>query len=161
MIKVKIFLSLASVLMLSSPQVIGQNSTMASGASVSSASGSLSYSVGQVAYTYITTTTGSLSEGVQHVFEIFELNVDNIEKDLVQVTVYPNPTNGALNVQIENVGHDDYVVVILDNTGKEVYACSLNKGVKSISIEKLEAGIYFMNIHNNNIPVRVFKIIKN
>lgn len=57
----------------------GQTSVNTSGGTVSNPSGSISYSIGQVAYESIYNTSGSVSEGVQQAFEIATLML--IEKN--------------------------------------------------------------------------------
>ncbi len=48
----------------------GQTSVNTAGGEVENTSGSVSYSIGQVAYTSVSNSNGSVSQGVQHAFEI-------------------------------------------------------------------------------------------
>ncbi len=62
---------------------------------------------------------------------------------------YPNPNNGSFNLQFKEV-ITDFSIQIFDVTGKVVYDNNFNQNselVKEIRIEqKINAGIYFMNI---------------
>ena len=83
-------------------------------------------------------------------------NWTNIEELVVEggVVVYPNPTNGTLNVatnRVQNVNITMFSMsgqLVLDNTSEKV-----------ININHLENGVYFMNVKVGDI-VYIRKVIK-
>ena len=79
----------------------GQTSEVASGGSVSNNSGSISYSIGQVAYQSTSNASGSVSQGVQHAFEISTLSLEE-NKFNFMLNAFPNPTTENLNLHVGN-----------------------------------------------------------
>jgi hypothetical protein len=68
----------------------------------SGSGGSINYSVGQIVYTTNTGFSGSVAQGVQHSFEIFE--VTSIEEVTgINLKVYPNPTTNYLTLNQKKV----------------------------------------------------------
>ncbi|RYM33880.1 T9SS type A sorting domain-containing protein [Brumimicrobium glaciale] len=74
--------------------------------------------------------------------------LSNIEyaMDEPQISVYPNPASDALNIQLP-ASVQKAEVLIGDINGKVVLKQILNsQGINSINIEKLEKGIYILNV---------------
>ena len=72
-----------------------QQATLTSGG-MATGSGSVAYSIGQIAYTTVTNSAGSIAQGVQHPIEIYTLGVDNFVNISLKMKAYPNPTQGEL-----------------------------------------------------------------
>ena len=100
--------------------LLSQNVVASSGGDASGAEGSISYTVGQLTYTTTTSTTGSLSQGVQQPFVVTV--VAGIERADIKLEciVYPNPTTDLLNITIDTSDTLRYAVVLLDVDGKLV-----------------------------------------
>ncbi len=81
--------------------VFGQTSTNASGGGTSNASGSISYSIGQVTYQSVSNTSGSVNQGVQYAYEISTLSLEENALNL-SLMAYPNPTQDLLNLRVGN-----------------------------------------------------------
>jgi len=65
------------------------------------------------------------------------------------ITLYPNPANSVLNVQLgNNVSAEGYA--IYDVTGKQLTTGSLNGNLSSINIEGLATGSYLIKINGAN-----------
>ena len=74
----------------------------------------MAYSVGQIAYTTNSDTSGSVVQGVQHAYEIFTLGI--MENDLdISVIIYPNPTAGELILQVNNYNNEQLQHQVYDN----------------------------------------------
>ncbi|MGI6479934.1 MAG: hypothetical protein ACOX0M_10915 [Salinivirgaceae bacterium] len=79
-----------------------QTSVNATGGDASGSGGSVSYSVGQVAYQTHTGTSGSVSEGVQQPFEISVVTgIEEAKGINLSVSAYPNPTTDYLTLEVE------------------------------------------------------------
>lgn len=78
------------------------------------------------------------------------------EKDALSksLSLYPNPANSVLNFSMDNVES----VMITDVLGKVVLSEKTN--ANSISIEKLNQGVYFLFVKNTNGSVAKAKFIK-
>lgn len=76
--------------------------------------------------------------------DVSEINIEN------EVSVFPNPSNGL--VTLKNSGGTVYTVKLFNGLGQEVINESkleANETGKTLSLEHLEAGIYFIELSNN------------
>lgn len=89
--------------------------------------------------------------------EIQNLNSNTFSSS--SLNVFPNPTSNVLQLYDEN-NSKDLRVSLFDVSGKLIDE-NLFKNQKSISIESLEKGLYFLKIYKNEILVAIKKVIKN
>lgn len=68
---------------------------------------------------------------------------------LENVTVYPNPTKGTLNVMIP-YNDEKSIITLFDLQGREILKKETNQINTSLSIDSLQDGIYLVNIENNS-----------
>ncbi|MCL9808151.1 T9SS-dependent M36 family metallopeptidase [Flavobacterium luminosum] len=68
------------------------------------------------------------------------------------INIYPNPTNGNLNISIDR-DVTDSVITIVDLNGRVVYSENTQSisGVKTLNLNQLQSGIYILNIKGENI----------
>lgn len=139
--------------------VQAQQAATTSGGNASGSGGTVAYSVGQVIYTTITGSNGSVAQGVQQAYEIsIVLGVENHEVILIQA--YPNPTIDYLTL---NVGESDLSSLnfqLYDITGKLIENKKITSSIETIRMENLPSATYFLKVINNNKEVKTFKIIK-
>ena len=93
---------LIATLLLAAFQTQAQQATLTSGG-MATGSGSVAYSIGQIAYTTVTNSAGSVAQGVQHPIEIYTLGVDNFVNISLKMKAYPNPTQGELTLEITDL----------------------------------------------------------
>ncbi|MCE3225849.1 MAG: hypothetical protein K0S32_400 [Bacteroidetes bacterium] len=62
------------------------------------------------------------------------------------ITVYPNPTNGNVIIDVKGMDESTLKVTVFDNTGKIV----LEKNETRIDLSQLSGGLYILNISNAN-----------
>ena len=132
----------------------------ASGGGTSNTSGSISYSIGQVAYQSVSNTSGSLSQGVQHAFEISTLSLEENALNL-SLNAYPNPTQDLLNLRVGNYSQEKLAYKLVDLEGKVISEASMHSEETTIDMKQLPVATYFVEVHNDAKKVHVFKIIKN
>lgn len=82
------------------------------------------------------------------------LNVDGF--DIATIKVYPNPSNGLVNVYSPYEAH----VTVLDITGKTVYTNALAAGENQCVLNHLTSGMYLMSIKGENFSKTEKIIIK-
>ena len=138
----------------------GQSSVNVSGGSVSNTSGSISYSIGQVAYQSVSNTSGSVSQGVQHAFEISTLSLDE-NKFNFTLNAFPNPTTENLNLRVGNYKQEKLAYKLIDLEGKVISEASMLSEETTIDMKQLPVATYFVEVHNEGKKVQTFKIIKN
>jgi hypothetical protein len=99
-------------------------------------------------------------------FYFDEIKVNKLDNSTVSVAsttlddfqVYPNPTNAILNINLNSPNYFD--VSIADIDGKIVFSGKKYFNNKSLDINKLTSGIYFVTLTSKSITKTV-KIIKN
>ena len=138
----------------------GQTSMNASGGGTSNTSGSISYSIGQVAYQSTSNTSGSVSQGVQHAFEISTLSMEENALNL-SLMAYPNPTQELLNLRVGNYNKEKLAYKLVDLEGKAISEASMHSEETTIDMKQLPVATYFVEVHNEGKKVQTFKIIKN
>lgn len=138
----------------------GQSSVNSAGASVSNTSGSVSFSLGQAAYTSTSNVSGSLSQGVQQAYEIKTLDLNENEFNF-SLTTYPNPTLENLNLLVANFHQENLNYKILDFEGKVIDQGVISQKETLIDMKSLPSATYFLEVQNENKKLQTFKIIKN
>ncbi len=85
--------------------------------------------------------------------------VDNIENPSLELLVYPNPTEGILNLKLSDDDSDsEYSLIIYNTMGQEVFS---GEFVEQINLYNLEKGLYLLSLMNDKgIPVVNKKLIK-
>jgi len=89
---------------------------------------------------------------------IGSLSIDEFQ--LNNISIYPNPTNGELNVKLNT--RDDINISILDIRGRRVYNKFNNNKtlVRTINVSSLASGMYLLNIDSNGNRVNKKIIIE-
>jgi hypothetical protein len=138
--------------------VFGQENTIVSGGSVSNATGSISYTIGQVFYSSAEGENGSINQGVQQPYTA-EI-VTGIELKEITLQLFPNPTNelAVLKVEPEFIGL--LIFSLFDEAGRLILTSALNNLENPIQLGGNSIGIYFLNVQDSNQIIKSFRIIK-
>ena len=152
------------LLMISSAftQTYGQENIVVSGGNMSSSSGSVSFSVGQVFYQYKSSQSNSQSEGVQQPYEIQVVtSTFNQDSDTdIDIIVFPNAVEDELNIKSNKINQSLLNYVLYSEKGVMIKNGAFLKET-SISMENLSSGTYMLNVQLKNHKNKTFKIIKN
>jgi hypothetical protein len=153
--------TLLLLLLCSTVKLHAQNNTVSSGGQASGTGGSVSYTIGQIAYSSLTGTNGSLIQGVQQPLEISVVtSITDLQIDL-KAQVYPNPTTDQL---VLNVGTDDFKnlrFVLVDLQGKVLKTDRIINATSTLDISKYSIGTYFLRVLSKNKQIKTFQIVKN
>ena len=136
-----------------------QTAVLVTGSTASGADGSVSYSVGQAAYSQKGANL-EVMEGVQHAYEITILDVDDesvLEKNIL---LYPNPVRDLLNVDFGNESYQNSSYSLYDAQGKLLKAGKLAQKKTELNMTTLPASVYIIQIFQDNRNIKTFKIIK-
>jgi len=145
-----------------------QETIPATGGDATGSGGSASYTVGQVAYTTVTGTGGTVSQGVQQPFEIsVETGVEQKGIDL-QCVVYPNPVTDYLMLNIDDnivqthgrASQRQLSYQLFDTKGQLISAEKITTAQTKIVTGNLTKGTYLLRVINDNEAIKTFKIIK-
>lgn len=140
----------------------GQESVSASGGNATGSGGSASYTVGQVVFTALSGTDGSVSQGVQQSYEIMVVSeIEEAGNIGLTVTSYPNPVSDRLNLKIENNDLNNLTYCILDLKGSIIVTNRITEKETEIFTGDFVPAIYFLKVFNESIEIKSFKIIKN
>ena len=118
-------------------------------------SGTISYSIGQIAQEY----QNKVHQGVQQPYEWFRVSTDVKGYENPPFTVFPNPFQGDLTIESAVSRSFEYRVV--STTGKVVAKGSSNSKIKRISLPPLSDNIYFLEIlwaNNKSVKLKLTKI---
>ncbi len=136
-------------------------SVNAAGGNATGTGGSASYSVGQVFFTTVSSTTTSVAEGVQQPFEISVFTgVKDIKAIDLYYAAYPNPTRGKLTLKIDNFEPNSFTFQLSDVNGKTLRNEKLTEKETVIDMTELKPAAYFLKVTNSKKGVKIFKIIK-
>ncbi|MGB1040671.1 MAG: T9SS type A sorting domain-containing protein [Flavobacteriales bacterium] len=64
------------------------------------------------------------------------------------INIFPNPSNGNFTLFIEDYNHSNFNLNVIDVTGKLVYNQQINSPQTFINLEKLNRGIYFIQLND-------------
>ena len=138
-----------------------QESVNASGGDATSSGGTVAYSVGQLVYTTNTSSSGTVSQGVQQAYEIYSVGIKETELN-ISLSVFPNPTADNLTLQISDYNNEKLSYQLFDLQGKLLNNGQVTAKQTQINTSSLPSANYFINVVNQeNKKVQSFKIIKN
>ncbi|MFA0961146.1 T9SS type A sorting domain-containing protein [Roseivirga sp. BDSF3-8] len=79
--------------------------------------------------------------------------------DELQLAIYPNPSNGIVNLHFKNVNLSTYNVTIYSMQGGVVFEKAYSGAETKIDVSHLKAGYYFIGIRNDTMKL-IRKIIR-
>ena len=110
---------------------------------------SLSWTLGELAVTTISSGNYVLTQGFQQVFD-FGTSIDNPEEITWSFMIYPNPVQDRLRLSFSLQEITDVIVEIMDVSGRKMLTRNLygliGKTESVIDIEHLSQGMYMLHI---------------
>jgi hypothetical protein len=138
-----------------------QQGANASGGNATGIGGTVTYTVGQVVYTTNTSSSGSVSQGVQNTFEIYSVGTNETALN-ISIIAFPNPTFENLTLTIDNYSDVILSYQLYDMQGKLLSGLQITGTQTQIIMSDLPAAIYFIDvIDQENKKIQSFKIVKN
>lgn len=93
-------------------------------------------------------------------FKNLVVGIETVYNSEVETTIFPNPTNGNVTVQIdENYVFNTMNIQILDVTGRVVVETISALSTNNMNLSGLEKGIYVVRLTNNNELIHSSKLI--
>ena len=137
-----------------------QEATISAGNDASSSSGTVHYSIGQIAYTTNSGINGSSAQGVQQPFEIMIVVGIEIKDIQLELSAYPNPATHFLTLKVENYAQENLTFQLTDMEGKLISSDFITSELTQIPMSQLPVASYFLTINGGNQLIKNFKIIK-
>lgn len=150
---------LGFVLMALLSEGFSQSNIVATGGEATGNGGSVSFSVGQIAVQSNGDGTTSISEGVQQPYEISVSGVDNYPNITLNAVVYPNPTQGNLQLTMNNVQLNGEVRAY-DANGKYLFTKKIEGETTFFDLSAYAPGTYYLNLFSGKQMLKSFKVVK-
>ena len=133
----------------------------ASAGNASGSVGSVNYAIGQVFYTSVKGSNGSVNQGVQQPYEITVISgiIENSNNRL-SISVFPNPSTDILTLKIENIDLKDLSYQLFDSKGTLLLSDKIIGNQSNINLFSLTSGIYLLKVFDRRYTIKVFQIIK-
>lgn len=136
-----------------------------SGKNATGSSGTVSYSIGQVFYTYFgLQSVYNVAQGIQHQETRNTQTLgtpENIESK-TEIFIFPNPTADFVNINMKGVELENgqFFYQLYDIQGRLIKHSIINQTETQISLYNLSSSIYILQVHIDNKVLKIFKIIK-
>ena len=141
--------------------VNGQTSINSSWGEGTGTGGRMTYSMGQVFVQNVDVPgVARIAEGIQHPLEVLTSGMDDVSQILGGVMLFPNPTAGELNLQIQEFRPGLFSYRIFNNLGQSIQNEDVHNSSCLISLETLVAGNYRIEVTNRSGKQKIFQVIK-
>ena len=136
---------IAFCLLSSGTVVQAQEVVTTAGSHGETTSGSLSWTVGEPVIETITDGTNTLTQGFQQskltVTAISDLKVPGIE-----LSVYPNPTNSFLSIEVKTDKQRDLLLSLFDLNGRLILQKKMAGNKQTINMQNYKSGTYILKV---------------
>ena len=140
--------------------LIAQQAVLSADCEGSGTGGTVSWSVGQVAYGSWSDATGIKTEGVQQPYEIYiMIGIEEVGSDPGCI-LFPNPTAGNVTLKFLQSNFKNFSFTLYDLNGKSLRSGTIDKEAVSISMEDLHPDTYFLVLSEKDQAIKTYKIIK-
>ena len=86
-------------------------------------------------------------------------SLKNIELDNLEITIFPNPSTDYININLSSeLDINKFYFKIMDVNGNEVLKNTIYYHHSKINISNLSAGLYFLQLYNENRLLKTSKI---
>jgi hypothetical protein len=140
--------------------LFAQQDVITASANDEGAGGTVSWSLGLVAFSTLTGTSGSLLEGVQQPYEIYIMTGIDDEVQLQKITLFPNPATDIITLKFSEPKLKNFSCQLYDLQGKPLKEVEISSQETIIYLGGISLSNCFIVITENQKPVKIFKIIK-
>ena len=141
--------------------LFSQSNTVVTGKTANGATGSATYSIGQIDYQTNSSSNGTISQGVKQAFEIVTLGTNTIPQIQLTALVYPNPTAQNVTLTVKEYDLTNLNYQLFDIQGRIISNGKITQSETQIEMSALASAQYFLKIIQSNQDLKTFKIIKN
>lgn len=141
-----------------------QSAIIPLGGDAQSNSGSVSYTVGQIAVESAANSNGSVTfvEGVQQPYEIQTVGIDEYPQIALNAVVYPNPTENLAQLRLNGfeIPADGLRAILYDGNGKQLQSLMVTDDLTAFQIGQYATGTYYLELRDGKRVLKTFKVIR-
>ena len=140
-----------------------QSAIVPVGGDAQSNSGSISYTVGQIAGQTVNNSSGiSMAEGVQQPYEILTVGIDDYPQITLDAVVYPNPTENLVQLQLNgfDISANNLRATLYDGNGKQLQSVPITDDLTSFQIGQYATGTYYLELRDGKKVLKTFKVVR-
>ena len=140
-----------------------QSAIVPVGGDAQSNSGSISYTVGQIAVQTVNNSSGiSMAEGVQQPYEILTVGVDDYPQITLDAVVYPNPTENLVQLQLNgfDISANNLRATLYDGNGKQLQSVPITDDLTFFQIGQYATGTYYLELRDGKKVLKTFKVVR-
>lgn len=143
---------------------MAQSAIVSVGGDAQSATGSVSYTVGQIAVKSVANSSGSISvaEGVQQPYEIQTVGVDDYPQIVLDAVVYPNPTENLAQLKLNGfeIPASGLQAHLFDGAGRLLQLLTVTDELTAFQIGQYATGTYYLELRDGKRTLKTFKIVR-
>ncbi len=144
--------------------LFAQSTIVPVGGDAQSNSGSISYTVGQIAALSTNNNNASISvaEGVQQPYEIMTVGVDNYPQIALNAVVYPNPTDNLAQLQLNGfeIPTGGLRAILYDSNGKRLQDIPITENLTLFQIGHYATGAYYIELRDGKSVLKTLKLVR-
>ena len=141
-----------------------QSAIVPLGGDTQSNSGSVSYTVGQIAVESAANSNGSVTivEGVQQPYEIQTVGIDEYPQIALNAVVYPNPTENLAQLRLNGfeIPADGLRAILYDGNGKQLQSLMVTDDLTAFQIGQYATGTYYLELRDGKRVLKTFKVVR-
>ena len=142
--------------------ITAQQTVAASGGNAYGTGGTVSYTMGETAYTESTNSSGTISQGCQQPYEIYILTeLEEAREIHIEFEVYPNPSSGFVKLIVPNYESEGFGYKLYNSSGSLIHNKKITDKETVIEMGNLPAAFYYLNIYESQKEIKTFILIKN
>lgn len=153
---------ISSLLFLSVVIASAQSDFVPVGGTATGASGSVTYTVGQIAVQGAGNGDKSVLEGVQQPYEIQTVGVDDYPGITLDAVVYPNPTRNYVQLRISNfdIPEQGLAAQLYDANGKLLEIYTVSDLLTQFDLSNYPTATYQLRVMDGKRVMKTFRVVK-
>ncbi len=122
-------------------------------------SGSLSWTLGEVVIETLGETNFILTQGLQQ-SKLTVTAIDELQTSVIELSVYPNPTNSFLFIEVKTDKQRDLQINLFDLNGKLLLLKKITGNKQTIHMQNYKPAIYILKVTEGNKEIRKKQNVK-
>jgi len=78
----------------------------------------------------------------------------------IELSVYPNPTNSFLSIEVKTDKQRDLLLSLFDINGRLIFQKKMTGNKQTIKMQNYKPGTYILKITEANKEIKTYKIVK-